>query len=436
MWVPFVLEGKIMFLHTKSDQFFDETGPVLLRGAGLGNWLNLEHFLLGIPGTQTEIRRAIESAYGAERAREFWQAYYHRYVADADMSFMKSLGFNHVRLPFNARAFLDHENFELTTGVRELDRVLALCAEHRLYGILDLHAASAGQNPDWHSDNTDGDALFFKNAEARAQAATLWGKLAVRYANHPWVGGYDLINEPCYFNPATNEILVRYFADCIEQIRKSDTRHTVILEGNTYARDFSMFTSNLDDNLAYTFHYYPFLQLPGQLQPEGLKERIRDSLYRDVTLERLHKLGKPIWCGETGHPLHQEESIAALGVYLELLEEIEISWALWPQKDARAMALCFPPKNAAYLSLVREASNNWSFWDIFTQDSILSVEGSSDKSVFYRALAKSSSDANSQFQSALSKIPFDTFLSSIEDFSISRCEHNKPLIAVIKGVCE
>ena len=422
-------------LHTKNDQFFSETGPVLLQGAGLGNWLNLEHFLLGIPGTQTEIRAAIAHAYGVERAQEFWQTYYHRYVAEADITFLKSLGFNSVRLPFNVRAFFDRKNFEQTTGVRELDRVLALCAANQLYAVLDLHAAAAGQNPDWHSDNTDGDALFFKNADARTQAATLWGKLAEHYADHPWIGGYDLINEPCYFDPAGDSVLIRFYADCIEQIRKSDTRHIVILEGNTYARDFRMFQSNLDDNLAYTFHYYPFLQLPGQLQPEGLKERIRDSLYRDVTLEHLQKLGKPLWCGETGHPLHQEESIASLGVYLDLLEELSISWALWPHKDARAMALCFPPENADYLSLVREASGNWSFWDVFSQDSILSIEGSADKNAFYRARAKNSSDANARFQKALSQIPFETFLLAIEDFSFDSCEPNAPLLAILKGIC-
>ena len=422
-----------MFLGIDGNRFIANGSPVLLRGFGLGCHLNLEHFMLGIPGTNTEIRDAFDRIYGADAARRFWETYYRCYVDDADLRFLKSLGINCLRIPINAREFADGDAFESTAAARELDRVVGLCRSRELYAIIDMHAASAPQNPDWHSDNSTGDCGFFRDPIARSRTAALWKRVAFRYKDEPWVGGYDLLNEPCYFDPSLDETLVDFYADSIEGIRSVDDRHLVFVEGNTYARDFTMFDRNLDDRLAYAFHYYPFLQLPGRLQAPGLRDRLGASLHQDVTLDHLQeKLGRPIWCGETGHPLHGESSIGALDLFLEILEEMQISWSLWPHKDARAMGLCYPAQNGSYLPLVTAASSSWCFWDVFNQDSILASQSADDRYALYRALAKNSTEAHRRFEASLQRISLETILDALNDFRLDRCELNEPLVGCLK----
>lgn len=419
-----------MFLSVKENRFVANGAEILLKGVGLGNWLNLEHFLLGIPGTEREIRNAVLAAYGAEAARKFWRTYYKNCVGEADIRFAAELGFNCVRLPVNAHAFTEGPSFEETTAAAELDRAISLCAAQKIFCVIDLHAAFGGQNPDWHSDNTTGDYPFFKDEKLRRKTVNLWEQIALRYKDNPWVGGYDLLNEPCYFEKSYDKILIRFYADCIERIRGAGDRHIIFLEGGTYARDFSMFKTDLDADTAYTFHYYPFLQLPDGLDKPGRLERLKASLYADVTLSYLQdRLGKPLWCGETGHPLHLPESVDALGEFLDLLEEMDISWSLWPHKDARAMGLCYLSKNSAYLSLVRKASDNWSFWNIFNQDSMLSVRDESDKHQFYRVLAADGAEACRRFSAALKQIPFADFLGALEDWKFDNCERNEALLS-------
>lgn len=423
-----------MSLSIQGNQFIHQGRPILLRGVGIANWLNLEHFLLGIPGTETEIRAAIQSVYGSERAALFWRTYQAKVVAEADLRFLIGLGMNCVRLPINARAFADGGvAFDDCHAVKELDRVVALCARHGLLCVLDLHAAPGGQNPDWHCDNATGDYPFFRDEALRRTTVSLWAKLARHFKDRPSVVGYDLLNEPCTFEPALDEVLLRFYADCIEAIRAVDERPVIFLEGNTYARDFTMMKRSLDPNVAYSFHYYPFLQLQNLNESANLKERIRDSLYADVTLTYLQEtLGGPLWCGETGHPWHLLETSHALGVYLDLLEDMGISWGLWPHKDARAMGLCAPKSESRHLRLVGQASGGWNFWDMFKQDSAQIVQGQSDKHAHYRAMAAAASRANRRFRDGLSNIPFDQLLSSLEDWTFENCDVAEALLAAVR----
>ena len=419
-----------MILSVRGNQFVADGDPVLLRGVGLASWLNLEHFLLGMPGTETEIRSALGSAYGEAAAESFWRAYRERFVADEDLAFLVELGFNCLRLPVNARAFEQGEGgFERSVAALELERVLGLCQRRGLFCVIDLHSVPGGQNPDWHCDNASGDYLFFRNGDFRARVVGLWERIARHFKGHPALVGYDLVNEPHYFEKSLDAVLVRFYMDCIEAIRRVDDGPIIILEGNTYARDFSMIERNLDANLAYSFHYYPFLQLSGQLQDGALEGRIQASLFKDVTLQHLQeRLGRPIWCGETGHPLHQLDSIRALGTLLELLEGMGISWSLWPHKDARAMALCYPRESSRYLSLVNRASAGWSFWDFLKQDTAQTTQNDSDKHAFYRRLAAASTEANRRFAQGLAEIPFEALLASLDDWRIDRCERNEALL--------
>ncbi|MBN2103449.1 cellulase family glycosylhydrolase [bacterium] len=409
------------FLSIRGQNFISHEKTVQLKGAGLGNWLNLEHFLFGWPGTDSQIRQAIQETYGEEKYTLFWDRYYSVYVQEADIRYVHQCGMNHVRIPVNYRLFFT-DSFEKSIAIREIDRVLSYCKKYGIWGIIDLHAVPGGQNPDWHSDNHSGKDHFWHDRRAMDLVVKLWGRIAGYYRNNPVVGGYDLINEPCFFSKASETAMLSFFRKCTAAIRSKDTNHIIFYEGNTYSRDFSMFSENLDDHSSYTFHLYPFLQIPGELHSDHIHDKLIESLYRDVTYEHLiQKLKKPLWCGETGHPLHLSGSRHILEAFLLILEDKQIGWALWPLKDSGAMAITYAKKESAWNRLCRQLSEDWIFWSIFTQDSILSAEKEKDKYAYYKWLAKESTKAWEIVRNNLSKCPFDRLLEALEDFKFENC---------------
>ena len=63
--------------------------------------------------------------------------------------------------------------------------------------ILDLHAAPGGQGNDLNIADRDPSTPSLWDSEANKQKTiALWRKLATRYVNEPFIGGYDIINEP------------------------------------------------------------------------------------------------------------------------------------------------------------------------------------------------------------------------------------------------
>lgn len=425
-----------MYLRVQGSEFTLNNQPLRLRGVGLGNWLNLEHFMLGIPGTDSEIRAALEATYGSARAARFWQAFYQTYTAESDLRFVQELGLNSLRVPVHFRLFdAPDDDLAASVAIQQLDRVIELAGRLGLLVIIDLHSLPGGQNPDWHCDNASGDAEFWKNETQRASMVQLWGKIADYYADNTVVAGYDLVNEPCYFDATLDKALVDFSAACISAIRRVDPHHVIFIEGKNYARDFSMFARELDPQIAYSFHYYPFLQIPDRLDSDDLPARLRESLYADVSLKHLQDdLKRPIWCGETGHPQHLAKSSRALSIYLQLLEKLGISWAVWPLKDARAMGLLSPRADSAWVELTRRATDCWSFWDLFGQDSLLSAKQESDPRTYYRRLAETTSLANARFAQRLQGIPFDALVAAVQGFSESHCARHAILVESVRSV--
>ena len=65
-----------------------------------------------------------------------------------------------------------------------------------MYVILDLHAAPGGQGKNADiSDYDDTKPSLWESDENKRKTVALWTKIAERYKDNEWIGGYDLINE-------------------------------------------------------------------------------------------------------------------------------------------------------------------------------------------------------------------------------------------------
>ncbi len=435
------------YLEAGEREFRRAGRPIVLRGFGLGSWLNLEHFMFGLPGAEGSLRRALAEAYGAAGAARLLEVYRTCLVDAPDFRFLASLGVNAVRVPFNYRLFEsdDAPGVFDPRGFEHLDRAVRLCREHGMMAILDLHAAPGGQNPDWHSDNPRGESLFWEYADFRRWTVALWQHVAARYRDEPAVGGYDLLNEPVLLG-ADPALLDRFFQECVRAVRAVDPHHLLFVEGDAYARDFRAFSRFEDPNVACTFHFYPLFH-EAELPPGPDRIGALEALLRKVvTLDDLRdRLGRPIWCGETGAMLRPdpERQLALLADYVELLERLGISWSLWTYKDARGMGAVHPRADAPWMKLSARALEGWSMlgdfeggWRAVAERlARFGVAGAPEHvrlRLLNRYLADNQTALVERLRGLLAEIPFEEIVTWPECFRLERCEVWHGLTALVE----
>ncbi|GAC1424888.1 MAG: hypothetical protein NVSMB7_01040 [Chitinophagaceae bacterium] len=122
-----------------------------------------------------------------------------------DIDSLKAWGFNSVRLPMHYNLYtlpiesepVAGQQTWLDKGFALTDSLLAWCKANKMWLILDLHAAPGGQGNDLNiADRDPATPSLWENEANRQKTIALWKKLAARYANEPFIGGYDIINEP------------------------------------------------------------------------------------------------------------------------------------------------------------------------------------------------------------------------------------------------
>ena len=342
------------YLRADGQRIVDAQGnPVLLRGIGLGGWMLQEGYMLRTRGPQYRIEADIEALVGPERKEQFYDAWLANHTREIDIDSMKAWGFNSVRLPMHYKWFtppIEAEQVagEITwydRGFEMVDALLDWAGKNEMYLILDLHAAPGGQgkNADINDYNPDKPALWESEANQEKTIA-LWRRLAERYRDDPWIGGYDLINEPNWgfanieSDPngcaeEGNALLWDLQQRITEAIREGDANHLVIIEGNCWGNNYRSLPRLWDDNLVMSYHKYWNYNTIAEIQ-----HMLDMRAERDV----------PIWLGETG-----ENSNTWFTNAIALLESHDIGWAWWPLKKIGMNQPLEIVANPAYLQTVR-----------------------------------------------------------------------------------
>ncbi|MEU8353689.1 cellulase family glycosylhydrolase [Streptomyces sp. NPDC048845] len=354
----------LQWLHADGDRLADEQGrTVVLRGVGLGGWMNMENFVTGYPGSEREIRRLLRAAMGEEAYTSFFDTFLTDFFDEADARHLASLGLNSVRIPVNYRHFEDDDRpMEWKeTGFARLDRVVTLLARHGLYSVIDLHALPGAQNQHWHSDNPTHRSEFWTHRHFQDRAVALWEQLAERYKDRPEVAGYNPVNEPA---EPTGEVLAAFYRRLERAIRAVDPRHVLFLDGNRYSTDFSVFARGEPlPNCVYTAHDYALPGIVGATAYPGVTrgEFFDSSVVEQTFLRRtryMRETGTPVWIGEFGPVYSADRSqdvwrLALLRDQLEIYAEHGAGWSLWTYKDIGLQGLVTVAPDSAYLRRIR-----------------------------------------------------------------------------------
>ncbi len=346
-------------LVVSGNQIVNQKGDtVVLRGFGLGGMLHMENFIDGYPANEETMREGLMKVLGEEKYNLFFDHFLKSYFTEPDAEYIHSLGLNLVRIPINYHLFEDDMNPRMIKkeAFEHLDRVIELCAKHQIYTIIDLHALPGFQNQHWHSDNPTHKALFWKHKDFQDRALNLWEVIAERYKDQPWIAGYDLINEPA--DPSGKKVFP-YYKRLYNAIRKIDPNHILFIEGNRYAKDFSMFTE-VWENVVYTNHDYarPGFggDYPGYIDGKYMNKDSLEQVFLGKSAFML-KHNVPIWVGEfgplyTGNPDEDEIRYRVLKDQLAYFNKYKASWCIWLYKDMGLHAIMHQKDSTPYMKLV------------------------------------------------------------------------------------
>jgi endoglycosylceramidase len=211
-----------------------------------------------------------------------------------DATFLQDHGFNVIRLGVLYSGVEPEPGQFDAAYVSSIRRTVEVLADHHIYTLLDFHQdqldeAFGGEGfPAWSVDDngaptqdirfpagyTSSPALntayqnFWANTTGpggiglQQRYADAWKYVAARFANDPWVLGYDLFNEPWPPNvnqgAAETALLASFYKRVISSIRTVDKSHLIFYEPWVLF-NFALQTTLPrlgDSNLAMSYHDY------------------------------------------------------------------------------------------------------------------------------------------------------------------------------------
>ncbi|MBN1117206.1 MAG: carbohydrate-binding protein [Bacteroidales bacterium] len=346
------------YLHVDGKYIYDADGEeVILRGIGSGNWMIQEGYMMkssdaGL-GTQHEFRAKLLETIGEERTDSFYTAWLQYHMTKTDIDSMKVWGFNSLRVALHYIWFtppiedepVSGEITWIEEGFKMLDNLLDWCTTNEMYLILDMHGTPGGQGKNADiSDYDPSKPSLWESQDNRVKLIALWRKLAERYSEEPWIGGYDLINETNWdfensgnengCNCNQNKPLQTLFEDIIDAIREVDTNHIVFAGGNCWGNNYNGMDdlAAYDDNLVFSFHKYWSYNHSNSLDWISSKREI---------------LNVPVWLGESG-----ENSNTWYTNAIALCENNRVGWSWWPVKKSSINSILSVEANPEYEDLL------------------------------------------------------------------------------------
>jgi endoglucanase len=277
---------------------------------------------------------------------------------EKDFEDVKSLGADVIRLPIAFHNFTaGDKNHTLDPAILEgIDTAVDWAEKHQIYIILDNHS--------FHPVNKT-------PADIDKILLPVWRQVAERYKNRSEYVLYEVLNEP---HGISDKRWGAIQGAAIEEIRKIDDKHSVIIGGTEYnsIAKLKEIPKYKDENLIYTFHFYdphifthqgatwnspslaplsgltfpaekdkipkPHETFTGTWVEEALKyyevdaktEKLNATL--DKALDFSKERGVPVFCGEFGVYMKQCDPASRARWYefvCGALKERGISWTCW-----------------------------------------------------------------------------------------------------------
>jgi uncharacterized protein YeaC (DUF1315 family) len=358
------VENELGRLRVQGQEIVNDQGPFLIKSIGTGNWMIQEGYMMqstdaGI-GTHTQFRTKLEQEIGEERTADFYQDWLDNHMTKADLDSMKAWGFNAIRPALHYKWFtlpiqdepVSGQHTWVDAGFEKLDELMGWAAANQMYVMFDMHGAPGGQGKNSNINDYDENLpSLFEDEANKEKLEALWLKLAHRYKDNPWFGGYDLINEPNWklgdsgndngCGTENNDELWDVHLRLTKSIRQIDPNNIIYLSGNCWGNNYNSFEahplSSYDDNTVITFHKY-------------WNQNDQESIQWAVDMREQYN--RPLWMSESGENSNQWFADA-----IHLFESNNIGWSWWPVKKSRTNNIFKVTTPESYYQLLRAWEN-------------------------------------------------------------------------------
>lgn len=297
------------------------------------------------------------------------EEHYDSFIKEEDILKIKTMGFDHVRIPIDYEVFETEDGTRKNEGYERVHRIIKWCEGCGLPAIIDLHKAYGYDFND--AGNKEKNCLF-TDAKVQDRFLRLWDSIAEDYSKYENVA-FELLNEVVEDENAEgwNRLIKR----AVEVIRKH-SKDTLIIYGGIQwnsAGTIRYLEKPADDRIVFTFHFYeplvfthqwahwmPVMQeiktvhYPDKYEVYKEKSRIlgkqgESVLARDydemniaylrdmvkVAVDSAREKGVQLYVGEFGviDQAPQEDTLRWFKDVMTVFHEENIGYALWTYKN-------------------------------------------------------------------------------------------------------
>ncbi|MBA4410711.1 MAG: cellulase family glycosylhydrolase [Bacteroidota bacterium] len=200
------------------------------------------------------------------------------FFQEKDVLMIKSLGFDHLRLPIDEEQMWDENGVRHEDAFKLMTNCLDWCRKHQLKVIVDLHILRS------HHFNAETKPLWTDPLE-QEKFYRLWIDLSSVLKDYPLSDvAYELMNEAVADDPEQwNNLL----ANAMKAIRVVEPERIIVVGSNKWqsASTFDVLKVPVDKNIILSFHFYePFPLTHHQASWTGIRDYSGPIHYPGVLL--------------------------------------------------------------------------------------------------------------------------------------------------------
>lgn len=322
---------KASFLHVEGKKVVDQKGnEVFLRGFNTGPF-------------QFASYKDLSKSHDMETINAFNDQNYKYYMTEDDINDMKAMGANVIRAHSYFKFWtLETKPFKYDDGfIKTMDDFIDMAYRNGVYVIIVLTEAgqSTGEfKAGKRNRELYGGDILWSDEDFQQRVISAWGYLAKHYADNPGVAGYDIINEP---SPHTKEDLHSFYSKVINEIRKVDKNHIIILDRNLgfNPNDEEKMAIRWggeyqDNNIMLQIHTYADAGKRGYYDPSQYESREELEEKLKLVLSYAEAKNRPLFLGEFSALWDSaDRGLQWTRDVINLVNQYGVHWTYFPYKN-------------------------------------------------------------------------------------------------------
>lgn len=205
------------------------------------------------------------------------------YITEKDIRFIKSIGYDHVRIPIDEKEMWAENGTPIPQAFGYLTQALDWCDKAGLRAVVDLHTVRTHH---FNADNEGGKNTLFTDPKAQDTFLKLWTDISGILKKYPErLVAYEIMNEPVADEPQQwNALVARAFAT----LRALEPNRVIVIGSNRWqtAENFpALEVPKGDPNIILSVHTYeplPFTHYKAAWVPS--KDYLGPVHYPGVTI--------------------------------------------------------------------------------------------------------------------------------------------------------